>query len=365
MRLNPLWQLMRVQYLEFFREPAALFWTLLFPLLMAWGLGIAFTQQGELVRQIAVVGQPPYSSPLLDSLANVAEKGTGKWPRAKWSRRDSVLGDLHLAFLFTNREHAERMIKKGQIALFLSKSDDHIVFAFDPANTEGRLLNLYLSDILPDGQLTVNAAQIEPLTRKGTRYIDFLIPGLIAFGVMNSCLWGISYNLIDKRAKKLLRRMLATPMQKWHFLLAQLATRLSFTIIESGVLLLFARYLFALEVSGDWLAFFSVLLTGNFAFIGIAILLSSRTANTQVGNGLINAVSLPMMILSGVFFSYHNFPDWAVAFIQWLPLTAFADALRAIVNEQAGFAEIWPAMFSLTLLGLFSYGLGLRFYKWY
>ncbi|EMO26030.1 ABC-2 type transporter [Leptospira interrogans serovar Bataviae str. HAI135] len=144
-------------------------------------------------------------------------------------------------------------------------------------------------------------SRVDRLDSKGTRYIDYLIPGMLAMGVMNSCLWGVGWNLIEMRMKKLLRRMSATPMNRLHFLLSFFFTRLIVTVVESAILLGFTQYTFENSMEGSIGTALAVYLFGNFAFVCIGIFIGSRAASSQVGNGLINAVTFPMMALSGVF----------------------------------------------------------------
>jgi ABC-type multidrug transport system permease subunit len=208
-------------------------------------------------------------------------------------------------------------------------------------------------------------SEIKPLTLKGTRYIDFLVPGLITMGIMMSCMWGISYGIIEKRSKKLLRRLVATPMRKSHFLIALITVRIIMNLIESAVLLIFSLFAFKISVQGDITALVIVYLAGNIAFSGIAVFVSSHTSNTEVGNGLINVVVMPMMVLSGIFFSYHNFPDWSIGVIKNLPLTMFTDGIRSIFNEGAGFQEVAIPIFILTLTGTLFFAAGLKIFKWH
>jgi ABC-type multidrug transport system permease subunit len=127
----------------------------------------------------------------------------------------------------------------------------------------------------------------------------------------------------------------------------------------------FSYFAFGVIIQGSLLALFFVFLAGIAAFSGIAILMSSRAQKTQVGNGLINAVVLPMTILSGIFFSYQNFPDWAVSIIRKLPLTLLADAIRAIFNEGANFYQVADEISYLLIIGIVLFVTGLRIYKWY
>jgi ABC-type multidrug transport system permease subunit len=216
-------------------------------------------------------------------------------------------------------------------------------------------------EVLPEK----NNMEIRPLTITGTRYIDFLVPGLIAMGVMMSCMWGISYGLIEKRSKKLLRRMVATPMKKSHFLIALISVRTAMNFIESSVLFLFALFAFKMTIQGDISSLILLFFAGNIAFSGLAVLVSSHTSNTEVGNGLINFVVMPMMVLSGIFFSYHNFPDWSIPVIQKLPLTMLADGIRSIFNERAGYHQVATPILVLTLTGILFFLSGLKIFKWH
>lgn len=243
--------------------------------------------------------------------------------------------------------------------------NDSIMYHFDPLNPEAQLAYLQITAAFNNDERQAKSVNISPLTQTGTRYIDFLVPGLMAMSIMMSCMWGISYSLIDKRMKKLLRRMVATPMKKANFLFAQFVSRLLLNFMESALLFLFAYLYFDINLQGNWLALILMLLAGNLAFTGIAILVSSRTANTQIGNGLINLVVMPMMILSGIFFSYHNFPDWAINVIQKLPLTILADNIRSVFIEGAGLVEIATPFLILIGIGIITFISGLRVYKWY
>jgi len=178
-------------------------------------------------------------------------------------------------------------------------------------------------------------------------------------------MWGLSYGIIEKRSKKLLRRLVATPMKKSFFLMSMVVTRVAMNFIESLLLLMFAWLAFGINVNISWPALIIMFIAGNIAFAGLAILISSHTAKPEIGNGFINAVVFPMMILSGIFFSYHNFPDWSIPVIGKMPLTLLADGIRSVFNEGAGLAQIAMPAGILTLGGLFLFMVGLRIFKWY
>ena len=147
--------------------------------------------------------------------------------------------------------------------------------------------------------------------------------------------------------------------------MALMIVRMAMNLIESALLLIFAYLVFDITIQGNPAALLAIFLAGNIAFAGIAIFVSSHTEKTETGNGLINVVVMPMMVLSGIFFSYHNFPEWSLPFIQKLPLTLLADGLRSIFIEGAGFSEISVPAAILTAIGIFFFSVGLKIFKWH
>jgi len=357
-------QLVSVQFKEFFREPGILFWAMAFPILMAWGLGLAFTEKGALVKKVAVVSEVGKDNQQLQQfLSDAIPKPESEASIKTFDQGD--LGQLTFEFHYLTMEEAIVGMKRGKMALILVEQPNELEYQFDPLNPEAQLTYLQLTDVL-DGKTTASqGAVIKPMTQTGTRYIDFLIPGLMAMGIMMSSMWGVSYTMIDKRSKKLLRRMVATPMGKTYFLLSHLVSRIAISAVEATLLLVFSWLTFDIAIEGSFLGVILIFLSGNLAFTGLAILISTRTDVTQVGNGLINAVVMPMMIMSGIFFSYHNFPDWVIAVIQFFPLTVMADGFRSIFTEGAGLEQTVIPVVALTAFGLLCFGLGRRFFKWY
>lgn len=371
-RFNQLWQLITALFREIIREPGVLFWGILFPILMSAGLGIAFTKKADVVRKIAVINHSEIlDTTMLGSFLHKScetnpeiESGDWKW---KYSIKDDKLGNSVFLFYDMKWDEAMILLKRGSVNVLLGGTGNSIDYHFDPMNADAQLTYLKLSTIIGKGDIiqTENSAEIKPLTITGTRYIDFLVPGLISMGVMMSCMWGISYGIIEKRSKKLLRRLVATPMKKSHFLIALISVRITMNFIESLVLLLFALFAFKMTIQGDITSLVLLFIAGNFAFAGIAVLVSSHTSNTEVGNGLINFVVFPMMILSGIFFSYQNFPEWTLPVIKNLPLTILTDGMRSIYNEGAGLKEVAKPILILTFTGIAFFTAGLKVFKWH
>jgi ABC-type multidrug transport system permease subunit len=347
---NSFINLLVLQLKEFYREPEVLFWAVLFPLALSAVLGFAFSQQGVIKSKVAIV-ENAYTS---------AHAGIARLQNQPF---DSV-GKRQIDLLVAPRDKAFLQLKRGEVNLVLEPAENNrFVYHFDPVNEEAYLQYLSLEKKL---QLPApSPSTVRAVSTPGSRYIDFLIPGMIAFGLMNSCIWGIGWNLIELRIKKLLRRMIATPMSKAEFLLAQFTTRLLITLFENILLVLLAYLLFDFRIYGNLASVLLLFIAGNIAFGGIAILVAARPEKNQVGSGIINFVTLAMTILSGVFFSYTNFPEWAVNIIRYIPLTLLADSLRSVLNEGATIMEIAIPISLLLGYGALSFVVGLRVFKWY
>jgi ABC-type multidrug transport system permease subunit len=373
-KYKQLGQLIKALFKEIIREPGVLFWGILFPILMSLGLGIAFTKKADVIRKVGVVqtsgqeGQLP--SPLLSFFENNCQKNPQQGKSAyRWKLylKNEKLGNSIFYFYEMDWDEAMMQLKRGTVNVVINDQENEPEYHFDPGNADAQLTYIKLNSVIGKGKImpSEGAENVEPLTVKGTRYIDFLVPGLITMGVMMSSMWGISYGLIEKRSKKLLRRFVATPMKKSHFLFAQVSVRVIMNFVESLVLLIFSMIVFRIAIQGNITALLLMFLAGNFAFAGIAIFASSHTSNTEVGNGLINAVVFPMMILSGIFFSYHNFPDWSIKIIQALPLTIMTDGIRGIFNEGEGFRQVTIPILILFGTGALFFAAGLKIFKWH
>jgi ABC-2 type transport system permease protein len=374
---NQLFQLIMANVKELIREPGVLFWGIVFPILMSLGLGLAFTKKKDVVANIAVIGQnhllrqssdtaSRLSSFLQTNRAIIGKNNDGSIFR-KLTVPDDKLGNTTFIFLATDWQKAMVLLKRGNLNIVLDEKNGMVQYHFDPMNPDAQLTYLKVSKLLntPGPVVRETNTEIKPLTVSGTRYIDFLVPGLIAMGVMMSSMWGVSYAIIERRSKKLLRRMVATPMKRSNFLIALITVRVAMNFVEAGLLFLFAWLAFNITIQGNIAALFTLFIAGNVAFAGIAIFISSHTSKTEIGNGLINAVSMPMMVLSGVFFSYHNFPEWSIPTIQKFPLTMMADGIRSVFIEGAGFAELAMPVIILFMIGTVFFAGGMRIFKWH
>lgn len=370
-------QLFLTHLREMIREPGVLFWGIIFPILMSLGLGLAFTNKKDIHVNIALIRDDPSLKISQDSGMFIRDFLLSRHATESFDKKGNkmitlVVPDIKLGnttFIFQEMDWKMSMVllKRGNISLIIRAEHGKPTYHFDPLNPDAQLAYLKLTRIFSMKELSLHEdnPEIRPLTVQGTRYIDFLIPGLIAMGIMMSSMWGISYGIIEKRSKKLLRRMVATPMKKSYFLVALITVRFFMNLVEGGLLFLFSYLVFGISIQGNILALFALFIAGNISFAGLSIMISCHTSNTEIGNGLINLVVMPMMVLSGIFFSYHNFPEWSISFIQKLPLTMMADGFRSIFIEGAGIAEVFIPVMIMSLTGIIFFLTGLKIFKWH
>ncbi len=374
---SQLWQLILANARELLREPAVLFWGIVFPILMSLGLGVAFTKKKDVTVNIAVIGRnhlvqaPGDSASVIRNFLqdNRAALRVGKDGALSRELRvpDDKLGGT--TYIFENMDWNTAMVslKRGNLNLVMDEDNGQISYHFDPMNPDAQLTYLKFSKLMKEPGMLIKPSETEirPLTVNGTRYIDFLVPGLICMGVMMSCMWGVSYDIIEKRSKKLLRRMIATPMKRSNFLVALITVRITMNFMEAGLLLFFSWLVFDITIQGSVPALLLFFISGNIAFAGIAVFLSCNTSKTEIGNGLINLISMPMMVLSGIFFSYHNFPAWSLPVIRKFPLTMMADGVRGIFIESTGFSQVLLPAAIMLAIGVVFFTAGLKLFKWH
>jgi ABC transporter DrrB family efflux protein len=327
---------------SFWREPSTLFWAFGFPIILAIALGIAFRNRPPEPVDVAV--EEPCGSAVLGAL-----------------RPDA---GIHARML--SIAEADKAVRTGGVALVVRCNGDVRDYRFDPTRSDARLARLLVHDALERsaGRVDRTAPREAHVTEPGARYIDFLVPGLIGSNIMSAGLWGLGFTLVDMRVRNLLKRLAATPMRKRDFLGSFVAVRALLLCIELPVLLLFARFAFGVHVFGSIGLLFLVCLLGTLVFSGFGVLVASRARNTQTVSGLINLVTMPMYLCSGVFFSADRFPQSFQPVVRALPLTALLDAMRAIMTEGQSLAEIAPRLGVLALWGLLVFLLALRWFRW-
>jgi ABC-type multidrug transport system permease subunit len=339
---HPLIELARARLREFAREPEAVFWAFIFPILMSVTMALAFPGNGP---KPAVVGIEP---------------GTGA---------AAIRETLSHAPGVTVREirpgDETRALREGEVHLLVVPTSPP-TYRFDAARDESRVARLLVDDALKTaaGRGDPWSAREEPVQVAGSRYVDWLIPGIVGLTIMGTSMWGIGFSIVQSRMRKLLKRLVASPMRKSEYLLAQVGGRLVLLAPEAGVPLLFGVFVLGMPIRGSLVSLSIVCLVGALAFGSLGLLLASRARTFEAISGMMNLAMVPMWILSGVFFSSSNFPQAMQPAIQALPLTALNDALRSIVLEGSGLRDVSRELAVLAAWCIGGFALALRMFRW-
>lgn len=338
-------QLTLTRFREFTREPEALFWSLAFPVLLTVGLGIAFRNRPAELIHVAVEGAPAAAHPVLAALhassAIVAES-------------------LDVAA-------ARRALRGGRIAVVVhTAAAGAVIYEYDDTRPDARAARLLADDAIQRGAGRADrvATAEQHVREAGSRYIDFVVPGLLGMGLMGSGIWGIGFSIVDARRRRFLKRLAVTPMSRAEYLGSFLISRLFLLIVEVGVLVGFARLTFGVPLRGALWQLAGIILLGAFAFGALGLLIAARPRTIEGASGLMNLAMLPMWVLSGVFFSSENFPRAIQPFVQALPLTALNDALRANMLRGEALHVVAPEAAILAVWMVACFALALRLFRW-
>ena len=339
---SPLVELTNARVRELTREPEAVFWVFVFPILLAAILGLAFRSRPPDALPVAVVQGP-------NAEARAAAMAAG--------------GDLKPAIL--PEAEAQLALSRGRVVLIVS-ADETPTYAYDPTQPESRAARLAVDAALQGAAGRTDAFEptLSEITQPGGRYVDFLVPGLLGMNLMGTGMWGIGFALVVARNGNLLKRLVAAPARKSHLLGAQLISRLIFLIPEAGALLLFAYFLLGVPLRGSLLLLALISILGALAFSGLGLLTAARPRTIEGVSGLMNLVMVPMWIFSGIFFSTERFPTAMQPFVQALPLTALNDALRGVMLEGTGLFGVQHELAILVAWGAVSFVLALKFFRW-
>jgi ABC-2 type transport system permease protein len=342
----PLVELASCRAKEFLREPEAIFWVFAFPVLLAIALGLAFRAKGPDKIPVGVVAASPSDAATARTLAAL-----GRSPALNARPFSATAGGDAL--------------RTGKISLLVEPGPP-VVFRFDETRPDSRIARLEADDALQRaaGRRDTLPVRAEKVTERGSRYIDFLIPGLLGMNLMGTGIWSLAFSVTTARNRKVLKRLIATPMRKSHYLLSQIFGRLWFLLPEIVILVGAGWLLFGVAVRGSFLLLFATSLLGAMTFCGLGLLVASRVSTVEGASGLANLVMLPMWLLSGVFFSSERFPDAVQPWINLLPLTALNQALRGIITEGRGLSGIAPQLAIVALWGIVSFAVALKIFRW-
>jgi ABC-type multidrug transport system permease subunit len=340
MRSHPLVQLILLRFREFMREPEAIFWNFAFPLLLVAGLGVAFRDQPPEIVHVAAVTPQLVESLKVDPQLDVEQ---------------------------LTPEAGLQALRSARVILVVEPgADGSVVYRYDDTNPDARNARL-----IADRAIQKSAGRADPVASSnalvrepGSRYIDFLVPGMIGMGIMNSGMWGMVFPIVDTRRRKLLKRIVATPMPRHYYLLSYLLWRLVLLPVEVGIPLGFGMAFFGVPVRGSMFELMVWCVLGALTFSSLGLLIASRARTIEAGSGIMNIVQLPMWVVSGVFFSSDRFPAFVKPLIQALPLTALNDALRANMLRGDSMLQMKQQAAALGVCLLITFLAALKLFRW-
>jgi ABC-2 type transport system permease protein len=336
---SSLYQLTMVRFRLFLREPEAIFWIFVFPILLAVGLGIAFRNRPADVYQVGAT-----TPQLTQALA--ADKG--------------------LKAATMNEADGTRALATGSILLLVTNNPDGVSYKYDETNPDARTARMVADRAIQTAAGRHEAVHVENqlVHETGARYIDFVVPGLLGMNLMGSAIWGMGFSIVESRQKKLLKRLVASPMPRWQYLASYLLSRLSMLVIEVVGFLGFARLVFGVPFRGSMWQLGLLCVLTSLAFSALGLLVASRAKTMEAASGLMNLVMLPMWILSGVFFSATRFPSVIQPIVRALPLTAAIDALRGNMLQGTNLGQLIPQIGILLAWLVVAFVISLRIFRW-
>ena len=336
---SSLYHLSMLRFRLTLREPEAIFWVFIFPILLAVGLGIAFRNRPADVLQVGAT-----TSQLTRALA--ADEG--------------------LTATTMDEQAGTRALATGSILLLAIQQPDGVAYRYDDSNPDARTARLLADRAIQTaaGRREAVSSVNQQIHEPGARYIDFVVPGLLGMNLMGSAIWGIGFSIVEARQKKLLKRLVASPMRRWQFLAAYLISRLAMLILEVAAFLGFARLMFAVPFRGSLWQLALLCVLASLAFSALGLLVSSRARTMEAASGLMNLVMLPMWILSGVFFSASRFPAMIQPVVRALPLTAAIDALRGNMLQGMNLGQMMAPIAILLAWVAVPFAVSLRIFRW-
>ena len=336
---SSLYQLTTARFRLFLREPEAIFWIFIFPILLAVGLGIAFRNRPADVLPVAAT-----TTQITQALA--ADKGLTA------TTMDEATGTHALA--------------TGAIQLLAIQQANGVAYKYDDTNPDARSARLLADRAIQTaaGQRPVVNARNDIIHETGARYIDFVVPGLLGMNLMGSAIWGLGFAIVEARQKKLLKRLVASPMPRWQYLASFLLSRLVMLAIEVVAFLGFARLVFGVPFRGSLAELAVLCVLTSLSFSALGLLVASRARTMEAASGLMNLVMLPMWILSGVFFSASRFPAMIQPFVRALPLTAAINALRGNMLQGLNLGQLYIQVATLLAWLVVPFIVSLKIFRW-
>jgi ABC transporter DrrB family efflux protein len=317
----------KARTMEFVRDRGTFLWNVLFPIVLVFGFAFAFSGQDTTVFKVGVLGSPPSELPFME----IEEIDFVRYGEGADSPRAAAV----------DTEAAVERLRRHELDMVIDFSA-RTYYINEQSSTGPLLRRIFESADLGPAAFTERAVSGEPI-----RYVDWLVPGVIGMNMMFSCLFGIGFVLVRYRKNGVLKRFKATPVSALNFVTAQAASRLVIVIVTSVVVYAGTDFFLGFMMKGSYVNLLAVTTLAIISMIAIGLVFASRLKSEELASGLLNLVTFPMLIFSGVFFSLEGSPQLLQSFSRALPLTHFIEAARAIMLDGAGFLEVAPNMLYL------------------
>jgi ABC-2 type transport system permease protein len=333
---------MHARNLEFLRDRATLAWNIFLPVALVVALAIIFGGPERPLFKVSVLHE-------------------GKTIE---TRAHPFLGTHYVEFV-SSRDQADavRKVARHQLDLLLDVRATPPRYWVNTDSPKGYIVEKLL---LESNQATANAPALirEPVSGDAVRYVDWLLPGILGMNIMFSCLFGVGWVVVRYRKSGFLKRLRATPLRAIEFIAAQVLSRLVLIMLVTVFVFVGLRAILDFPLEGSGLLLFLVALLGAIALISIGLFVAARFTSEELAGGIINVITWPMMLLSGVWFSLEGSADWVRWLAQLFPLTQMLDASRAIMLDGAGFLDVAPELAALAFTAALFLVLGAVFFKW-
>lgn len=320
--------LFHARNIEFIRDKGALAWALLFPVLLIFGCAMAFSGKEPAMFKVGL------HQSQVEQLA-------------------FLQADYIKLVHYEDLSRAKQRIRHHQLDLLISQDN----YWLNPSSQAG----LVLQDLIEQQAPQLQAQKLEG---RNVRYVDWVIPGVLGMNIMFGSLFGVGYVIVRYRKMGVLKRFQATPVNAFQFLSAQISSRLFVLLTATLVLFCGSNLILDFMVLGSYWLLLLTTVIGTMCLISTGLLISARSASEELAGGLLNAMTWPMMFLSGVWFSLDDAPSYMQLLANCLPLTHLVAAAREIMLEGAGIAQIADHL--AVLLGMTACFMGIASlsFKW-
>lgn len=330
---------MRARFREFYRDTASWVWNLLMPLMLVLAFAFIFSDEPRDVFKAGVHGDAAASQQL------------GAFMQTRFVNFIEV-DDLDTAISRVERHQLDMLLDMSSTPRYWINRD----------SANGYLLEKLLRESLIDAP--VGMIKREAVSGREVNYADWLLPGVLAMNMMFSCLWGVGWVVVRYRKNGVLRRLKATPLTPFEFLTAQVLARLGIIMLVTLLVYAGAHLVTEVRMHGSYLALIAVFLTGAACLTSMGLVVATRLRTEEVADGLLNLMSWPMVILSGVWFSLEGAHPAAQWFAQLLPLTHIVNAARRVMIDGAGLQAVAFEIALLSALTLLLLGVSARLFRW-